>query len=733
VTLEDISPTESIPPLTDADGATGGRIHHLSSADGKTWFAASEWGGLYRSGDSGLTWEHVDSFQASAAWDVRVDPTNAKRIYATALFDGRRSGGSGLSVSDDGGSIWRDVALSYPSNCEEDWRRTQPSAFGISIDPADHKLVYVGTSCGIAESRDGGLTWTINAVTVSGGVRTVWSVQAHGGIVDACGDEGHFRRESSGGVWNSPGGLPLPGGICSSIVAAPSEPSVVFAVVGTAFFESDDSGQTWYEPFSDPDAPPTGRIPFLSVNVRNPKAFDLWVSDVGLYRFACRLAEKPADKKRPRCSALSSGGSYTRSVGGHDDVGTLAFDPTRVQDACPLLLASDGGIFRNANLKAPACHSPSWVPPSRSPRALWVYGLAASSNPATGDVQLFAGAQDNGFMATRAANAPKVQWRNTTCCDVFSIAASARVVLYTQCCYPTGTWLFAYSPSSASIVRVDAPSGAISGWQSTSVAHGPVDDFAVVSSTGVWLTHNALASPGRWTLLGAPVTAPEWTSESHFVGVKASVPGTDAHWFAEVLNGVSGARELWRLPPNGAWRKVPPAIAGRGVTVWDVDAAHPNRIIAAWQRPGQDPQMMITTDTGANWSRLASLDVAMTASGALRYRTDSGPTEFTTFHGYGQPTLLAFDPEDSATIIAGGADAGVLLSRDGGASWTSVRSTTAGSGTTGRTVTRARLAVFSHDAEDAHSVNVYLGTQGGGIWRLRISPKPRVIAASPSR
>ena len=67
---------------------------------------------------------------------------------------------------------------------------------------------------------------------------------------------------------------------------------------------------------------------------------------------------------------------------------------------------------------------------------------------------------------------------------------------------------------------------------------------------------------------------------------------------------------------------------------------------------------MFSTDSGTTWTNDAGLDSAMTGGGAFVYQNRRGPTAFTGFGGYPQPTLVAFDPQDPNILVAGGADFG---------------------------------------------------------------------------
>ena len=108
VVVRDISPDQSGLDATDPNGASGGRVNGLGvdrSTPARS-YAASEWGGLFRSNDNGLTWTHLEGHVPTATWDVEVDPTNSNRVYATSFYDGRVNSRAGINVSTDGGATW---------------------------------------------------------------------------------------------------------------------------------------------------------------------------------------------------------------------------------------------------------------------------------------------------------------------------------------------------------------------------------------------------------------------------------------------------------------------------------------------------------------------------------------------------------------------------------------------------------------------------------------------------
>jgi hypothetical protein len=126
--------------------------------------------------------------------------------------------------------------------------------------------------------------------------------------------------------------------------------------------------------------------------------------------------------------------------------------------------------------------------------------------------------------------------------------------------------------------------------------------------------------------------------------------------------------------------------------------------------------MVSSTDGGQTWTADPTLDRMMTGNGTFQYLNRTGPTNFTNFGGYAQPTLLAFDPANSSLVVAGGHDSGVFLSGDGGNSWG--LATDPGNGVTN--LTQPRFAYF--DRSGGQLKGIYVGTQGRGVWRLVASP-----------
>lgn len=769
IQIIDISPDRS---SLGGNGATGGRFNGLASVAGNSqvYFGASEWGGVYKTIDSGRTWFRLNSHLPVATWDVEVDPQRTEQVYATSFYDGRVDSLAGINISFDGGDNWVHPESAEPplGLCNER-RRLEPAAFGIGIDPDDATNVYVGTNCGLAFSKDRGMTWGYVDPTPGDLATDVWDVVVHhGGIVDLCGDDGHLRSVDGGASWVS--GTGLPSGTCS-IAASPNEANVIFATVGNNVYESDDGGGSWTN-LGTPDRRRQGRVPFVTTNPRSddPAAdFDLWFGDVGLFRATCKT-RSPSSLRCPLAIVgpipsplppLPSGwaGPFTTAAGAHDDVGDLIFNPESSENACPTLFASDGGIYVNQETASPACQTPRWEQPDLTPHALWLWTLAGADEVGIEEEALYAGAQDNGSFSTLRGGATRPSWENVDCCDVFDSAADRENVLYTFCCAGgRRTRLFLGPPGMSGSAEVNSypPDGLIPGFSFPDVLDefGSTGQYVIATQNcttppdgidndgdgmideadetrgcsgvnggdgGVFVTLDVTANPIIWTELG-PATEPP-TGRNGVCAVKASVPESGVPTFYAQVGTCSGrnADQLWTysgIDSAGSWQRV--NLPSGGIGIFDVADRDPRRIYASNLSAGGGPGMIYSRDGGVTWKSDTPLDDLMTGGGVFNYQNQRGPTAWQAFSGYPQPTLVAFHPSNPDIIVAGGADSGVFLSTEGGSYW-ALLTDPINSGVSGIPhVSRPRFAYF--DDEPTEQVNVVVGTQGRGMWRLRFNP-----------
>ena len=732
IVFTDVNPNNSSLDASDPDGATGGRVNGLATVPGNAnaYYAATELGGLYRTTDRGVNWTYLPGHLPQITKDVEVDPSNANRVYATSYYDGRVNSIAGINVSTDGGTTWTHPATANaPAGFCAAANVQEPSAFRISIRPDASSNVFIGTNCGLARSTDSGVTWTyINPYAPTALAGNIYGVLAlAGGTIHVCGDQGYRRSTDNGATWTASTSNPLPvsnnagtGGECS-LAVSPDESYVLFAVVGTALFESDNNGASWPNTFTNPG--PQGRIPFAVTNQRAnngmTNVFDLWLGDVSLWRASCTTPNPPAQGGARRCPANTWSAGFTRAAGGHDDTADLVFDGAAV-DACPAIMASDGGVYRNTTVASPGCQSPTWEQPNVTPHALWLFSMSGADRAGNAPEDLYFGTQDNGSFGTTNAGAAAPTWTNERCCDVTSIVGDANRVVYIICCG------FSIRMGNAGLTGVSGiptnPPGGFVGFSTMpTIARIANQQYAILTTTGLFFTTDITQNPITWTAIaGAPANA---------CSVQVAFNAGTPTFFVQA--GSCDRRtgdQLWRHTGTGAtaWTQIDNTNGQTGgIGVFAVDPNNPNRLYAS-NLAAAGPRMVFSTDSGLTWTNDPELDTLMTANGLFRYRSQVGEfmtrgnsfVQFNRFIGYVQPTLLAFDPADGNVIVAGGADSGVFLSKNGGADWRLLTDPINQAASGKPHLSRPSYAYFDH--EPADTINIYVGTQGRGVWRIAV-------------
>ena len=740
VTISDINPNVST--NGNANASSGGRVNGLASdaSNNQIFYVASEYGGLFKTTDGGMNWFRLTGHLPVVTWDVEVDSGNANRVYATSWYDGRLNSLAGIEVSNDGGATWTHPATAVPPatfNCAAA-RRAEPAAFGIGIRPDASQNVFVGTNCGVAISTDSGATWTFVDPTPATTASDVWDVvvQAGGptsqGIVDICGDDGHWRSTDGGVNWTG-GSAVLPGGRCA-IAASPDESYVLFVVIGTRIFESDDGGATWPTEYANPAL--QGRIPFVATNQRSDSGgtnrFSLWFGDVQLFRADCTTPASPAQGGAARCPA--SGSWSNQQNGAHFDGGDLVFDTAVTVDACPRIYSSDGGVHRNTDLGSD-CQNPNWTRSNAGMHALWVWSMDGANQTGDTNENLYFGNQDNGTFASADLGAPAPNWSNPNCCDTFDVLADSNWVLGTVCCFNMGRFnrLELANPGYTGQSEINTyPAGTIPGFTwGKRLARFGTNQVALLTSSGVFITNNITANPIVWTQIGTNTPA---NGCGMYVALATGTPT----FFLQV-GGCTGATgdQVWSYAgtaPGGTWQRIDnnDGIAG-GFGIFGVDPNDPTRMYAS-NLAATGPQMVFSNNAGQNWDNDPELDNLMTGSGVFPYRNQRGPvtnrgSARANFNGYPQPSLIAYDPENSNILVAGGQDSGIFISTDGGRDWV-LKSDPLTSNTSGIPhISRPRYAYFDH--EPANKIQIYIGTQGQGVWRLSLDPPPIAEANGP--
>jgi photosystem II stability/assembly factor-like uncharacterized protein len=173
--------------------------------------------GVYRSTDGGVTWSHVGLKETRHISRVRIDPSDANRVYVGALGDiFGPSGDRGVYRSSDGGRNWEKVLF----------RSDNAGTADLWLDPSNPRILYAAL-------------WQAR--------RTAWSMESGGP------DSSLYRSLDGGDTWQEiteNEGLPkvLKGRM--GIAGSPARPGRVWALLEAAkekggLYRSEDYGETW--------------------------------------------------------------------------------------------------------------------------------------------------------------------------------------------------------------------------------------------------------------------------------------------------------------------------------------------------------------------------------------------------------------------------------------------------------------------------------------------------------
>lgn len=732
----DVNPNQSNRDPINPNGASGGRVTSLTAInDLSICFAASEWGGLWQSFNQGLTWSRVRTYLPTAMFDVKfAAPTplaNRGVLYATSAHDGRITGSrSGIALSRDQGASWNTVPLS-----------TLPCAFpnenagwNISVRPSNPDNVFIATECGLARTLDAGNTWTYLDPTPLNGVEPIFAVAAFGTqLVAVIGQNGYAYSKDNGANWRNGGAGTINGGF-GDLAVSPYEPNVLYAAINGNLFETRDTGATWPTSITVPFG--GGRSQFVSTNRRGSNQYDLWYGDFGLARATCTAQVPAVVGGAQRAPTNSWTADMSTANGAHNDLGEILFNPTTGTNACPVLVGSDGGVYRNTTTNG-NCQTPTWEQPNITPHATWLYGFEGMLG-ANGQNQIYYGLQDNGTWGTTAApvgsGATWPIWDNIACCDGFSIAAVPGEVSDVQGASVTGRTFRLRKSGEGYAGRTEVPNypttqGLLSFAAGRSVISFGRNTLAATFGDGVYNTTNRNANPIPWTFMANPSA-----TSTAGGGLKNARNGNNNIFFYHTGNGrpySSGQIATYTgTAGGGTWTTLNRPTGTTAFTVYDVDPNNSQRMMAAAigtsaAGGGNVFTTWRTTNGGANWTAMPILDALMTGNGAFRNFSNQGPREF--YRNLGQvwqPYMFEINPNNANVAVAGAADAGIFLTTDFGNAWVRLTNPLVPTSalSTAPHIPRPLFAWFSTSrvANSTTAFDVWIGTQGGGVHKFLI-------------
>jgi photosystem II stability/assembly factor-like uncharacterized protein len=589
------------------------------------------------------------------------DPTTPTTLYAATRF-------GDVYKSEDGGATWRYLRQS---------REVRGLEFLLAIAPTTPTTLYFYGD-GVYKSADGGETWrAVNRGLELGEMNSVSALSidpTNPRVVFAGTRNGVYKSENGGDTWRKVAGFVTK---INALSIDPTNPRVVFAGTDTGVYKSDDGGETW-------GRISTRRANALSIDPANPQVIVAAVSD-GVIRSA-------------------DGGATWRAADGlpAKNMSSLLRAPTGVMyvsdwGCSHLYRSADGGAtWSRVDIIEILLASPL----DRCPRGSWstLRLLAVDPNaPAT----LYASLSRSGGLLRSSDDG--VSWQPAGLGSIILSLAQTPSALY------VGTYVDGVYRSDDRGLTWRAASDGLTGFDIFALAVDPTTPTTLYAATdnGVHksddssLTWRAVGLPGQsvWALAAIPTmptTLYAGVGYGDEPGVYKSTDGGET-WRAAGLPGqriltlavdpttpttlYAGVREggVQRSDDGGeTWRAV--GLPGRSVWALAIHPVEPAILYAGTDDRGEDA-LFRSVDGGATWSESV--------------RT-----------GYGGITAVVIDPNAPETVYA--ANGEILRSTDGGATWSREK---------GSPLYSSSLLLVTDPAQPPA---IYVGTSGGGVWRLAI-------------
>ncbi|MEP0263781.1 T9SS type A sorting domain-containing protein [Dokdonia sp.] len=338
----------------------GGRITDIEVVAGTedTIYVAAASGGIFRSVDTGATWEPIfDEQPMLAIGDMDISKSNTN-IIAVGTGEVNAGGGSlaydgdGVYVSSDSGITWESKGLEEVGSIGK-----------VLIDPIDPSIIYVGAmgplfrndmNRGVYRTTDGGNTWEqVLYISEKTGIVDMAIHPTNSDILYAVAWErertpenriyggetsGIYKSINGGDTWvELTTGLPSEGNQKGriSIDIAQSNPDVLYASYADAigsvqgFYKSTNGGDSW-----------------TAINSSQ-------ITNVGFHWWFGGLFINPTDENEVYhvgfdMQKTTDGGATWQDTfpGVHVDQHALAFHP---DDASNVFLGNDGGLYTSTN------------------------------------------------------------------------------------------------------------------------------------------------------------------------------------------------------------------------------------------------------------------------------------------------------------------------------------------------------------------------------------------------
>ncbi len=239
------STTEALPWVWRGPGNVGGRTRSIiidpDDTQRKTWFAGSVSGGIWKTIDSGDTWELISpEFPNLATVTLAIAPSNSNVIYV-GTGEGYKNidavQGDGIFKSIDKGQTWSQISST-----------ANKTGFhyvnSIAVSSTNENTIWAATNSGVVKSTDGGDSWYFHGAEYDWYQRLIIHPTNDDVLWVTRNDKGIYKTENGGEKWFLVHEITNAGRI--EITVSKNNPDVLYAIDEESnFYYSVDGGVEW--------------------------------------------------------------------------------------------------------------------------------------------------------------------------------------------------------------------------------------------------------------------------------------------------------------------------------------------------------------------------------------------------------------------------------------------------------------------------------------------------------
>lgn len=197
-------------------------------------------GKLYRSIDGGARWKVIGDGLPEHIYfaSIAIDPATPTTVYLGTW--------SGLFKSEDSGETWNPAESGIVEGRLDN--TSAKAIFAIMIDPSTPSTLYAGTNSGLYKSTDGGGNWILKIDDILW--KDIFDISIDPTIPStlyaASPGEGVFRSTDRGETWDRIGGY-FKGDGALEIEIDTQNPATLYAGTYSGVFKSTNDGQAWID------------------------------------------------------------------------------------------------------------------------------------------------------------------------------------------------------------------------------------------------------------------------------------------------------------------------------------------------------------------------------------------------------------------------------------------------------------------------------------------------------